>query len=101
MQDAIRTARREIDTFLDRLQHPQPNQTDFAIKAAFAEGEQIEHMWLIDLKYDSGLLIGTLANQPELTKTFEYGTSYAVTPEEISDWYYFENDRMIGGYTLQ
>ncbi len=101
MQDAIRNARRDVDRLLLALQSPKSEQSHFAIKVAFSEGAFIEHMWLVDLQYDSGMLIGKLANRPELIKDVAEGQTYATTPEELSDWYFFENGEIIGGYTLQ
>ena len=101
MQGAIRQARREVDDFLISLLQPKSNQADFAVKAAFAEGDQIEHMWMVDLSFEQGLLLGKLANDPQFVSGFEKGGHYAVTPEEITDWYYFEDEEMIGGYTVK
>jgi uncharacterized protein YegJ (DUF2314 family) len=100
MQVAIRKARREVDDFLIALTNPRSSQQDFAVKAAFADGDLIEHMWLVDLKFEHGLLLGKLANQPELVSGFEKEGLYAVTPEEITDWYYYEEDQLVGGYSL-
>lgn len=101
MQRAIRMARREVDDFLIALVQPRPDQTDFAVKVAFGKEEVIEHLWLVDLKYVGGVLIGKLASTPQELGEFVVGEIYGVTPEEVTDWYYFDEEEMVGGYTVK
>ena len=101
MQAAIRQARREVDDFLIALVQPKPNYADFAVKAAFSTEDTVEHMWLVDVKFEHGLILGTLSNTPELVTGYASGETYAVTPEEITDWYYYDNDHLHGGFTIQ
>ncbi len=101
MQEAIRTARRDVDTFLIALHQSEPGCSDFAVKVAFTEQDVIEHLWLIEPRYEEGVLVGKLASTPQYLTDYLVGGTYAVTPEEVTDWYYYQGDQMVGGYTVK
>jgi uncharacterized protein YegJ (DUF2314 family) len=62
MTAAIAAARRSLPQFLSVLAHPQSGQTSFLVKAAFRDGEEVEHIWLADLDLSSPRLRGVVAN---------------------------------------
>src|SRR5262245_21301489 len=46
MAAAIAKARATVDTFIIALRSPKKGRSAFAVKIAFADGKNIEHMWL-------------------------------------------------------
>jgi hypothetical protein len=58
MEDAIAAARASTPSFIARLEAPQPGDCNFGIKFPFRDGEQVEHMWVSDVRRDGGEFVG-------------------------------------------
>ena len=101
MKAAIDKARAEVKTFLVALKSPKSNQSAFAVKMAFTDGGNTEHMWLSAVSYDGANFRGTVDNDPEKVKTVKIGQKVTVAPGKISDWMYVENGKLVGGQTLR
>ena len=101
MHQAVHEAQRTLGTFLAALASPKPGQTGFAVKKRCIEGNSCEHIWLADVRFDGRVLRGKVDNNPVDTKSLRLGQKVTVRPEEISDWMYVENGRLVGGYTVR
>jgi uncharacterized protein YegJ (DUF2314 family) len=101
MDKAIANAPTTVQKFIDALKSPQPNQKSFAIKKGFKQGAMTEYMWLTDVTYDGTNFRGVLNNDPVDVKNVKIGDALNVSPQEISDWMYVENGKLVGGYTLR
>ena len=101
MHQAVHEAQRTLGTFMAALASPKAGQTGFAVKKRCIEGNQCEHLWLAEVRFDGRVLRGKVANNPVDTKSLRLGQKVAVLPEEISDWMYVENGRLVGGYTVR
>lgn len=101
MHQAVHQAQRTLGKFMAALASPQPGQTGFAVKKRCIEGNKCEHIWLSELKFDGRLLRGKIDNRPIEMKSLRVGQKVAVRPEEISDWMYVENGKLVGGYTVR
>src|SRR3954468_11410251 len=86
MNAAIEKARGTTNTFITALRIPKSNQTGFAIKVPFTDGDQTEHMWLSSVSYDGKNFQATVDNEPENVKTVKLGQKLTVEPTKISDW---------------
>ena len=93
-------ARQTVGQFLQVLAAPTATQTNFAIKVRFEEGEQVEFMWLTELRLEQGMLLGRVNNQPTLLQNVRQGDTFSVSPMQIDDWMYVDNQQMIGGYSI-
>ncbi len=66
----------------------------------YVAGERTEHIWLADLDLSTMPGTGTVANEtdfPGLT----YMQRASFKPDQITDWMYLEDDKLVGGYTTR
>ena len=61
----------------------------------------MEHLWLADVTISGNRFVGYVDNQPTKIKGLKMGERVSVDPNEISDWAYIQNGRLIGGYTIR
>ena len=93
------TARDEQDQAEHRL--GRIRDTDFEVKKAFVDGHNAEHLWVGDLKWDGTNFRGKINNKPHDLRNVKLGQSVVVAPQEISDWMFIKNGKLIGGYTTR
>lgn len=100
MTAAIQAARETIGAFFAAFENPAPNQTGFLLKIRYVEGDRSEHIWLADLDFTTMPATGAVANETSFP-----GLSYmqrgSFEPDQITDWMYFEDDKLVGGYTTR
>jgi uncharacterized protein YegJ (DUF2314 family) len=101
MNAAIQKARDTVNAFIKELESPKPNQTDFSVKMKVVDGENNEHMWLNSVYYDGQFIHGNIANDPVYVKNVKLGEAVKVLPEDISDWMYVVDGKLVGGYTIR
>jgi uncharacterized protein YegJ (DUF2314 family) len=101
MNAATAKARETVDQFIAALANPPSDAEGFAVKAGITDGETVEHMWLTDPVYRDGAFTGTINNEPQRVTNVTFGQSYSVAREEISDWNYMRNGKLVGGYTVR
>lgn len=101
MDEAVHEAQRTLGKFTAALTKPQPGQTGFSVKKRCTMGDKCEHLWLTAVHFDGRDLRGKVDNNPVELKTPRLGEEVTVQPEEITDWMYVENGRLVGGSTLR
>jgi len=101
MHSAVVQARKTVGKFISALQNPAPGQQDFEVKKPFVQGEQVEHIWLSDVRFVGNRFQGKVDNQPRKIRGVKLGQLVSVNPNEISDWLYIENGQLVGGYTVR
>ncbi len=101
MNNAIKEARKTFDLFIKAIENPQENQSFFAVKVPFEYDEGNEHLWLVDITIENNKFYGTVNNDPDFTKKVKCDQRVQFDPDSISDWKYFEGDKLIGGYTIK
>jgi uncharacterized protein YegJ (DUF2314 family) len=101
MREAVRRAQASLPVFLAALRHPSPNQKDFAVKKVFIQGEEVEHIWLSDVRWKKGKIYGRIDNRPLRIGGLKLGQWVSASPSEISDWMFLDHGKLVGGYTLQ
>jgi len=101
MNAAIEQARATVDSFIAALTNKQPTQKAFSVKVAIEDGDQTEHLWLVPVRYENGKFIGRVNNEPQKVTTVKFGDEVTVAKDEISDWIYADNRKMVGGYTTR
>jgi uncharacterized protein YegJ (DUF2314 family) len=100
MNAAIQAARDSLGTFFTALSNPQPNEKSFLLKVRYVEGDRIEHIWLADLDLTTLPGTGTVANETDFPGLI-YMQRASFAPDQITDWMYFEDDKLVGGFTTQ
>lgn len=101
MRKAVDQARKTIGEFIKALQHPAAGQSDFEVKKPFVEGNDVEHIWLSDIEFAGGRFKGKVDNAPMKIHGLKLGQVVSVNPDEISDWAYVDNGKLVGGYTIR
>ena len=101
MDEAVHEAQRTLGKFTTALTTPKSGQSGFALKKRCTKGDKCEHLWLASVHFDGRDLRGKVDNDPVELKTPRLGEEVSVQPEEITDWMYVENGRLVGGYTLR
>lgn len=101
MHLAVQEARKTIKTFIAALRNPGPGQQDFELKKRFVQGDQVEHIWLSDVKIVGNHFEGKIDNQPRKIQGLQLGQVVSVKRNEISDWLYIDSGTLVGGYTVR
>jgi uncharacterized protein YegJ (DUF2314 family) len=101
MQEAVAKARKTVRQFIVALQHPSPGESDFEVKKPFVEKGNVEHIWLSDVTFVGGRFQGKVDNEPVNIRGLKPGQVVSVNPDEISDWVYIKNGKLVGGYTIR
>ncbi len=100
MNAAIQAARDSLGIFFTALASPQPNQKSFLLKVRYVEGDRTEHIWLADLDLTTMPGKGTVANETDFPG-LAYMQRASFKPDQITDWMYFEDEKLVGGFTMQ
>lgn len=101
MKHAVREARKNVGTFIAALQHPTAAQRDFEVKKPFMQGNDVEYIWLAGVTYSGNRFHGYVDNKPVKIKGLKLGQRVSVNPDEISDWAFIDNGKLVGGYTIR
>ena len=102
LERAVQRARRNVGQFITALKNPPPNSRDFQVKKLFvAKDGAAEHIWLADVKFTGNRFVGVVDNHPDKIKGLKIGDRHSVNPDEVTDWSYVENGKLVGGYTIR
>jgi uncharacterized protein YegJ (DUF2314 family) len=101
MKAAIEKARATLPEFVRALKAPRPSQTGFSIKTPISDGKITEHMWLNPVTFDGTKYHGTVNNQPDKVKGVRLGSKRSIEPQQVTDWMYLEEKRLVGGFTIR
>src|SRR5215469_6462755 len=101
MNGAMDQARKSIQQFITALQSPKANQSAFSIKKEYKQGKEAEYFWIVDVTFDGKNFHGKVDNDPEIVKNVKLGDEAIIGKDEISDWMFVENGKLVGGYTLR
>jgi uncharacterized protein YegJ (DUF2314 family) len=101
MHQAVIKARKTVGQFIGAVKHPATGQTDFEVKKPFVQGNEVEHIWLSDVQFTGSRFQGRVDNTPRKIRGLKVGQLVSVNPNEISDWVYIDNGKLVGGYTIR
>jgi uncharacterized protein YegJ (DUF2314 family) len=83
---------------------PIPALEGAMVKAYFFDSDaprEGEHMWVGEVQYRDGKISGVLASSPRNLKSVKVGKTVNFTIETLSDWFYVENGKAVGAFTVQ
>lgn len=100
MKAAIEKARATLPQFWKAFEAPAPNEESFSLKVRFSDVFNSEHIWVGDIERRDGKIRGTIDNVPESVNFLREGQRVEVPPEDITDWMYMRDGKMVGNYTL-
>ena len=101
MRHAVYLARKHVRVFIAALRNPKPGQADFEVKKPFVQGNHVEHIWLAKVTFSGGRFHGYVDNHPQEITGLKLGQRVSVNPDEISDWLFVDNGKLVGGYTVR
>jgi uncharacterized protein YegJ (DUF2314 family) len=100
MNQAIRTARSQLDDFLKLAAKPEKGTSGYKLKVMVRDGEATEHFWVDPFRVVGEAFEGTLANAPRTVRNVKQGQLLSFTRDDISDWGYVRNGRQVGSFTV-
>jgi uncharacterized protein YegJ (DUF2314 family) len=101
MRRAVREARKSVGVFIAALKHPAKGQRDFEVKKPFMNDGEVEHLWLSEVEFRGNRFHGRVDNRPHRIEGVKFGDRVSVNPQEISDWAFVDNGKLMGGYTIR
>ncbi len=102
MNSAMASARKTMAQFWKALENPPAGATDFAIKVAFSENGEVEHIWCNNPERRNGKILATVNNTPVTVSHVKDGQRLEIDPQDISDWMYVRADKkIVGGRTIR
>ncbi|RZL36523.1 MAG: DUF2314 domain-containing protein [Pedobacter sp.] len=101
MNKAMKTAKQTLDSFNYALKNNTRIFTFFGLKKRFVENDDVEHIWIGNVKFENGKYFGVIDNLPEKIKDVKIGDTVEIGKSEISDWMYIKNSQLHGGYTIR
>ena len=100
MRQAIVESRQTVDEFSDLLTAPGARK-EFAVKAKFIEGDNVEWMWITNPKPTAAGFEGEIGNDPTALKKIKTGDKATVNRDAIGDWMCVGPDGLEGGYSVR
>jgi len=104
----LRIAKYARDTspvFFRHMLRPAKDEKNFRVKYPFradwGSGFSMEQIWLSDIKFKNGVYYGIVDNHPFYTNVLKKGDSVSFNTEDITDWMYTSNDKIIGAYSIK
>lgn len=101
MNSAMEEARRTMNKFKEALESGNPNYEFFAIKQEFFSPEGSEHIWVGSITKVNEGYMGTIDNSPVRDIGVKLGDTIVIDPNRISDWIYYADNKVRGGYTIR
>jgi uncharacterized protein YegJ (DUF2314 family) len=101
MNDAISKSRATFKDFEVAFEKRKSTQSYFSIKMPFPTKNGGEHIWLSDITKTDGKFYGKIDNLPEEVTSVELGQKIEINTAKISDWFYVDNGKLVGGLTIR
>jgi uncharacterized protein YegJ (DUF2314 family) len=101
MDRAVENAQRNLAFFIAALRAKKSGDTVFEIKKGFIDGNNVEHLWVREVTYDGKNFHGKVDNQPLQIKNAHAGERITAAPEEVDDWMFLKDGKLIGAYTTR
>jgi uncharacterized protein YegJ (DUF2314 family) len=101
MVAAIAKARATLPKFWEVFERPEHGESDFALKVRITDKNGTEHFWATEIERKDGKILGTIDNDPNIVRSVKSGQRVLISEADISDWFYFRDEKMVGNYTLR
>lgn len=100
MQHAVETAQRTWPDFVRAFENRSTDQT-FSVKAPLCDNNGCEQIWLSVTALENDMVYGIVGNEPVHLTRFKLDDRARVACKDISDWMYFEDGTLHGGFTIE
>jgi uncharacterized protein YegJ (DUF2314 family) len=94
---AVQTAQSTMPTFIKLLNDRKNNMWRYFIKSRFAEGKEIEHMWVEADTASAEYVYGRLDNDPIKLTNIKFNDKVHVRIKDIEDYTIYEGDSILLG----
>jgi len=103
MNDAISKARNSLKDFTIAFGLKESHLSNFFVKVAFENSNDIEHIWVKVISIDNGNLQGIVDNLPHNMSTVELGDTINIDTKKISDWMFLDTliHKIYGAQTIR
>lgn len=102
MNWGMEKSRLTLHYFQECIENPKQEQQYFSIKAKIEDGNNTEHIWLMEPSFDNeGNVYGIIGNEPADVKNIAINEKVGIPFNDVSDWMIIEDGRLIGGYTIR
>lgn len=102
MEAAKAKARATLSQFWEKLERPGPGEEGFALKVSLPYSPRdTEHIWTKDVERKDGKITAVINNRPRDVKTVRLGQRIEIREDQISDWMFVRNGKMVGNFTLR
>ena len=101
LNEAVNKSRSTFNDFIKAFQNKESSQSGFSVKMPFATEYGFEHIWLTNLELKQGDLFGIVDNLPQSVTTVRLGDVVKIDASKITDWFYIENGKLVGGLTIR
>jgi uncharacterized protein YegJ (DUF2314 family) len=101
MDRAVENAQRTLGFFMAALRAKKDGDTVFEIKKGFVDGDKVEHLWIREVTYDGKNFHGKIDNRPLDVKNVHSGERVTVAPQDLTDWMFLKDGKLMGGYTTR
>ena len=61
----------------------------------------MEHLWVGDITWDGTAFHGHIDNEPLDVTNVAVGRRVTVSPEDLTDWMFIKNGKLMGGFTMR
>ena len=99
MATAFRRAKATLPKFLALARAPRSTITRMGLKVPIRDRGSTEYFWITPFIEKDGVLIGRIDNTPRSVSNVKAGQVIKFDPDDVVDWFYRENGRMVGNYT--
>jgi uncharacterized protein YegJ (DUF2314 family) len=96
-------ARNTLSGFFRHLNRPGTGEKQFCVKYPFptGNGNSMEQLWLTSIYFKNGRYYGVLEGVPKQFNGMKKGDTVIFEADNITDWMYIRNDKIIGGYSIK
>ncbi len=112
MSAAFGKARAGLDGFLVKLAAPPAGTKGYSVKVGIKDGpapegfsighpgdQNVEYFWMTEVEPAGDGYKGVIDNEPDSIRNVSDGQTISFKKEDISDWMYFEGDKIKGNFT--
>ena len=104
MAAATASAKASLSLFWEHFAEPAQNEYDFSLKAALPRRDGqlgVEEVWVERVARAPDKIVGELAVQPRFLGDLKKGGIVEFQNDQVVDWAFMRNDRLLGHYTTR
>ena len=101
MNRAIELAGKTLNQFDSAFNNKNYDSGTIALKIKFPTENGFEHIWATQLSLENGTYFGVIDNLPNNAKDVQLGDKIKINKDEITDWMFGRNGKLVGGYTIR